>query len=223
MLDRIGWQVRPNEASNDAVLRSDLLATLGAVGDPRVVAEARRLYESDDPLATRGGLRGTVLGVVARNVDAAGWDRLRAQAKAEKNPLVRAQLYRSLGSARDPEIARRALDLALTDEPGATTGSAIISSVSGRNPDLAFDFAVRNREKVETLVDESSRSRFIPGLAAGSSSPETIEKVRQFADRYMTPASRRPADIAIGSIQDRLRVRQGRLPDITRWLEAHAR
>jgi aminopeptidase N len=193
------------------------------MGDPRVVGEARRLYESNDPLATQGGLRGTILGVVARNVDAAGWERLHAQAKAEKNPLVRAQLYRSLGSARDPALAQRALDLALTDEPGATTGSAMISSVAAENPDLAFDFALRNREKVNSLVDESSRSRFIPGLAASSSQAATAEKVRQFAQRYMTAESRRPADISIASIEDRLRVRQARLPDISRWLEAHSR
>src|SRR3712207_7103042 len=50
-------------------------------------------------------------------------DRLRAQARAETNPLVKAQLYRLLGSNRDPALARRALELALTEEPGATTRS----------------------------------------------------------------------------------------------------
>ena len=221
VLDRIGWTAKPGEASNVAILRGELITTLGAVGDPRVVAEARRLYDAGDPLATQGGLRGTILGVVARNVDAAGWDRLRAQAKAEKNPLVRAQLYRALGSTRDPALAQRALDLALTDEPGATTGSAIVSSVAARNPDLAFDFAVRNRDKVEALVDEAARSRFIPGLAATSADPATIAKLRQYAERYMNAQSRRPADISIASIEDRLRIRNSRLDQATRWFEAH--
>jgi aminopeptidase N len=222
-LGRIGWRVRSGEASNIGVLRSRLIATLGAVGDPRVVAEARRLHESKDPLATAGPLRSTILAVVAGNIGPAEWDRLRAEARAETNPLVRAQLYRALGAARDPVLARRALELALTDEPGATTSSAIISSVATANPDLAFQFAVERREAVNRLVDEASRSRFIPGLAAGSSDPATIERVRQYAERYMTPQSRRPADIAIASIEDRLRVRQSRLPDIGRWFEARSR
>jgi aminopeptidase N len=222
-LDRIGWTAKPGEASNDAILRGELIAMLGGVGDPRVVAVARRLDESPDRLATEGGLRGTILGVVAGNVDAAGWDRLRAQAKAEKNPLVRAQLYRALGAAKDPALAPRALDLALTDEPGATTGSAIVAAVAQRHPDLAFDFATGHREQVEALVDESARTRFIPGLAATSANPETVAKLRLFAERYMTPQSRRPADISIASIEDRLRIRHSQLDQASRWFEAHSR
>jgi hypothetical protein len=38
----------------------------------------------------------------------------------------------------------------------------------------------------------------------------------------MTPQSRRPADIAIGAIRDRVKVRRDRLPDIARWLDTHA-
>ncbi|MEA3032612.1 MAG: hypothetical protein QOH86_628, partial [Sphingomonadales bacterium] len=88
------------------------------------------------------------------------------------------------------------------------------------HPDLAFDFAIRNRERVEPLVDSSSRSRFLPSLAGGSADPAMVAKVQDYAARFMTPQSRRPADQAIASIQDRVRVRQARLPDITGWFEA---
>ncbi|HEY7810400.1 MAG TPA: M1 family metallopeptidase [Allosphingosinicella sp.] len=223
MLAKIGWTAKAGEAPTVPVLRSDLIATLGAMGDAKVVAEANRLYGSNDPLATTGGLRTTILSVVARNMDAGQWDRLRAQAKAETNPLVKASLYRLLGASSDPALAQRALDLALTDEPGATTSSAIVSAVAARHPDLAFDFALRNREKVEALVDTSSRSRYIAGLGAGSSDPAMVERIEAFATRYLTPESRRPADQAIGSIRERVRVRTTRLPDITRWFEAKAR
>jgi aminopeptidase N len=220
LLQRVGWRAKPGEAAPVTVLRSALINTLGGMGDPAVVAEANRLYAAGDPLATSGGLRSIILAVVAANIDAAGWERLRAQAKAETNPLVKAQLYRALGLARDPALAQRALDLALTDEPGATTSSALIATVSGEHPELAFDFAVRNRARVEPLVDASSRSRFVPGLASGSSDPAMVARLQDYATRYMTPQSRRPADQAIASIQDRVRVRQSRLPDISRWFEA---
>jgi aminopeptidase N len=222
VLRRIGWQARPNEPAPNAVLRAALIGTLGNLGDPTVVAEANRLYAVGDPLATSGALRTTILAVVARNVDASGWDRLHAQAKAERNPLVRAQLYRMLGAAEDPALAQRALDLALTDEPGPTTSPNIIGAVAGQHPDLAFDFALAHRERVESLVDASSRSRYLPGLAAGSSDSATIAKLEDFAARSMTPQSRRPADIAIAAIRDRVKVHQERLPDIGRWFEAHA-
>ena len=220
VLARIGWAPKAGEAPTVPVLRANLIQTLGEMGDPAVVGEANRRLAAGDPLATAGPLRSTILAVNARNVDAAGWERLRAQARAEKSPLVKAQLYRLLGTARDPALAQRALDLALTDEPGATTGSAIISAVSDEHPDLAFDFAARNREKVEALVDASSRSRFLAGLGGGSADPAMIGKLEAYATRYMTPQSRGRVDVAIASIKDRIRVRTTRLPDITRWLEA---
>jgi len=223
MLGRIGWRAKAGETPTVPVLRSELIATLGSMGDPAVVGEANRLYASGDPLATTGGLRTTILSVVARNIDTVGWERLRAQAKAETNPLVRTSLYRLLGASRDPALARRALDLALTAEPGATTSPAMVSAVAAGHPDLAFDYALQNREKIDALVDTSSRSRYLAALGSGSVDPAMIVKIENYATRYLTPESRRPADVAIGSIRNRVQVRQTRLPDISRWLEAKAR
>ncbi len=222
VLARIGWTPRAGEAPTVPVLRADLIRTLGEMGDARVVGEANRLLAANDPLATGGPLRSTILAVTARNVDSAGWERLRGQARAERSPLVKAQLYRLLGTAADPALAQKALDLALTDEPGATTSAGILSAVADEHPDLAFDFAIRNREKVEGLVDISSRSRFLAGLGGGSADPAMVAKLEDFATRYMTPQSRGRVDVAIASIRDRVRVRSTRLPEITRWLEAKA-
>lgn len=220
IMTRVGWTPKASEPANVAVLRSQLIATLGAVGDRAVVAEANRRFATNDPSVQAGPLRSTILSVVSRNLTAADWDRLRAQARAETNPLVKAQLYRLLGASRDPALARRTLELALTPEPGATTSAGMISTVAGQHPDLAYDFALQNREAVGALVDVGSRSRYFPGLGAGSSDPAMVGKLQDYATRYLTPESRRPADQAIVSIQERARVRQTRLPDITRWLEA---
>jgi aminopeptidase N len=222
VLARIGWSPRAGEAPTVPVLRADLIETLGEMGDEAVVGEVNRRLAAGDPLATGGPLRTTILGVNARNIDSAGWERLRAQARAERSPLIKAQLYRLLGTASDPALAQRALDLALTDEPGATTGSAIISEVAKQHPDLAYDFAARNREKVENLVDASSRSRYLAGLGGGSGDPAMVAKLEDYAKRHLTPQSRGRVDVAIASIRDRVRVRTTRLPDITRWLEKKA-
>ena len=220
VLNRLGWTARPNEGPNDAVLRSTLIATLGGLQDPAVVAETNRRFAAGDPLITSGPLRSTLLAVVAYNADARTWDRLREMARTETNPLVKRQLYGLLGGARDPALAQRALDLALTAEPGATNSSQMIGAVASNHPDLAFDFAIRNREQVEALVDVSSRSRFLPGLGSGSADEAMIAKLEDYARRHMTPQSRGPVDRAIAAIRDRVRVRQTQLPAITRWLES---
>jgi aminopeptidase N len=222
LLRRLGWSPRPGERGNDAILRGELIDTLGEFGDPDVVAETNRRFAAGDPSITAGPLRETLLGIIAYNADAATWERLRAMARDERTPQVKVQLYRLLGGARDPALARRALELALTDEPGATNASQIVSAVAAEHPDLAFDFALRNRERVMALVDASSSSRFLPGLATRSADPAMVDKLRDYAARYMTPQSRGAADRAIAAIEDRVRVRRDRLPDITRWLETKA-
>jgi aminopeptidase N len=218
-LRRLGWTPRAGEPANDSILRDTLIATLGGLGDPAVAAEANRRFAANDSSVTAGPLRETILGVVATNADAATWDRLRAMARDERNSLVRVQLYRLLGGARDPALAQRALDLALTAEPGATNASQLMSSVAAAHPDLAFDFALAHRERVMALVDASSSSRFLPSLASRSADPAMVGKLTDYAARYMTPQSRGAADRAIAAIEDRVRVRRERLPDITRWLD----
>ncbi|MEA3030526.1 MAG: hypothetical protein QOG13_1851 [Sphingomonadales bacterium] len=217
---RLGWSARPGEPANDAVLRGELIDTLGTMGDPAVVGEANRRFAANDPSVASGPLRQTILGVVAHNADAATWERLRVMARDERNPLVKVQLYRLLGGVRDEALARRALDLALTDEPGATSASQLVSSVAGEHPDLAFDYALAHRERVEGLVDASSRSRYLASLATGSADPAMVDKLGRYADQHLTPQSRGSVDRAIAAIRDRLRVRAERRPLITAWLEA---
>ena len=123
---RLGWDARPNEKPNDAVLRAALITALGRFGDPDIVAEANRRDATGDRSATSGPLRTTILDVVAWQANSAAWDRLHSDAQREKNPLVRQELYQvtrrlARRSARPPRPR-----VSLTDEPGATTSSHIV-------------------------------------------------------------------------------------------------
>jgi aminopeptidase N len=214
---RVGWEAQDGEADPVKNLRTNLLGTLSELGDQAVVAEAGRRFAAGlDAIPV--ALRRTVYAIVARNADAATWDKLHAMAKAETTPLIKDQLYSLLAASRDEALARRALELALTDEPGATNSAGMISIVSGEHPDLAFDFAVAHRGQVDKLVDSTSRSRYYPGLGSGSRDPAMIGKLNAFADAHIARSSRRATDTAIAGIQYRREVIEKRLPQITDWL-----
>src|SRR5207237_434814 len=132
---RLGWTPRAGEPANDAVLRNDLIGTLGGLGHPQTLAEANRRFAANDPSVQGGPMRTTILGIVAYNADEATWER----------------------------FAR---------------------------------------------------------MAGGSADPAMVDKLNEYAARYLTPQSRGEVDRAIAGINDRLRVRRERLPQITRWLEA---
>jgi aminopeptidase N len=218
---RVGWEAKAGEPDPVKILRNDLIGTLGSLGDPAVVKEANRRFNAmdKDPSVMPAALRTTVLAVVAKNADTATWDRLHAMAQAEKTPLVKDQLYSLLSVARDKALAQRALDLALTDEPGATNSSGMIGAVAGAHPEMAFDFAVAHKDQVDKKVDSTSTARYYPMLASRSLDPATIDKVKAFADKYIAASSRRSADTTVANIQYRIKVRNERLPAIDAWLK----
>jgi len=220
MLERVGWQPVAGESDPVKVLRARLIDVLGTLADPVVVKEARRRFEAadKDPAAMPAPLRKSLLGVVALNADAAGWNRLHAQARAEKSPMIRDQLYTMLSSSRDPALAQRALALALTDEPGATVSGSMIRGVSVEFPDRAFDFAVAHKDAVDAKIDPNERIRYYPSLASNSYDPAMIDKMAAFAGKYIATGSRRDAEAAIEDIRYHIALRRDRLPAIDAWL-----
>ncbi|WP_226426715.1 M1 family metallopeptidase [Xanthomonas sp. MWU16-30325] len=221
----LGWDNRAGDSAQIQQLRTRLIATLSDMGDAAVIAEARRRFAAFQakPASLSPELRDSVLGAVAHNADAATWDALHALARQETSSMVRDTYYDFLSMPNDEALARRALELALTAEPGATTGASMIDRVASRHPELAFDFAVAHRTQVDTLVDSTSRARYYPGLGMDSAELATADRIKAYAEQYIAPTSRQAADNAINTIQTRVKLRAASLPQIKAWLKARKR
>ncbi|WP_256645348.1 M1 family metallopeptidase [Thermomonas paludicola] len=221
--EQLGWSNRKEDSVATRQLRASMISMLGSLGDAKVLAEATRRFDASasDPGALPPDLRRTVLGMVARNADAATWDRLHAMAKAEKSAMLRDQYYGLLSRAKDAMLAQRALDMALTDEPGATNSAGMIAGVSWEHPELAFDFAVAHREQVDKLVDSTSRARYYPGLGSSSNKLAMADKITAFSSQYIAATSRRDAERVVNGIQTRVKLRAQRMPQIDAWLKQH--
>lgn len=221
----LGWDNRAGDSAQIQQLRTRLVATLSDMGDAAVIAEARRRFAAfqANPASLSPELRDSVLGAVAHNADAATWDALHVLATQETSSMVRDTYYDFLSMPNDEALARRALELALTAEPGATTGASMIDRVASRHPELAFDFAVAHRTQVDTLVDSTSRARYYPGLGMDSAELATADRIKAYAEQYVAPTSRQAADNAINTIQTRVKLRAASLPQIKAWLKARKR
>ena len=222
-LQQIGIAPKANEPAVDALLRGTLISTLGKFKDPTVLAEANRLFTAwqGNAEAIPGSLKETWLGVIARNADQATWDVLHAKARATTGSVERTSLYQLLGNARDEALARRALDLALTDEPGKTTSAGIITRVADEHPRLAIDFVLAHLAQVNELVDISGRSRFMERLAASSNDASLVPTLQAYAAANVAESDRKPVEQAI----DRLQFESSKLPrvrtEVDAWLAAH--
>lgn len=225
IMQNLGWEAKAGEAEYISSFRADLIGILGGLGEPGVLAEAQRRFAimDSDPSAAPAALRLLILGIVAENADQKTWDVLHAKAQAEKSSLVRQSLYGLLASSDDKALAQRALDLALTEEPGLTNSAAMIRQVAGSHPDLAFDFAIANMDKVNERVDGTSRSRFFPGLASASSDSKMIAKLHAYANAHLDPSARRELETVIAGINYRIKVKQERVPAIRAWLDTQTK
>jgi hypothetical protein len=224
VFERVGWEARAGESTPVTNLRAQLIDALGELGDASVIAEARRRYaaQDGDPKAMPAELRRTILSVVATHADVATWDKLHASAQSEKSAMVKDQMYDLLSEVEDPALAQRTLDLALTEEPGATNSAGMVRAVSARHPDLAFDYAIAHRQQLDLKIDSTSRSRYYPRLGNNSLDPAMVGKLTAYADKYIAASSRRDAETAIANIKYRMQVRNERLPAIDAWLARHA-
>ncbi len=220
-MQQLGFDPKPGESLVDTDLRGDLLRVLGRMGDETVAAEASRRFAAlaSDPKSLDGPLKTIWLGIVARNATPAEWDRLATLAANAPSAVERQAYLTLLGAAKDPVLAQKALDFALTGEAG-TTSAAIIAAVAASNADLAFDFAIANRAKIETLVDSSGRAGYIAGLAASSRDQAMIGKLEAF--RATVPADEwREIDRRIAGIRERLTTEPRLAGEVGEWLAVH--
>jgi aminopeptidase N len=222
-LQQLGFAPKPGEPAVDAVLRPTLIALLGKYRDPAVLAEANRLFSAwkTNPDAIPGSLKATWLGVIARNADAATWDALHERARATTGTVERASLYQLLGRAKDEALARRALNLALTNEPGKTTSAGMITAVAGAHPRLAIDFVLSHLAQVNQLIDISGRSRFMQRLAAGSRDPALIPVLEGYANANLATSDRKPVQQAVDRIRSESSQTQRIRSETAAWLAGH--
>jgi aminopeptidase N len=113
---RLGWDPPADEPAGDRALRPQVLEALGTWNDTSTLVEAQarfaRLYR--DPAAFDPELRGVIVGLVARDADAATFDTIAGLARTSRDQDQQLRFYSALMTVRDPALAQRALQLALS-------------------------------------------------------------------------------------------------------------
>lgn len=202
VMARVGFAAKADEAPIVTNLRETLVQRLGLAGDPEVAAQARRYVTAlaTDPNAIPPAIRQPILTTYAVNATPAEWDALLSIAKATNNPVAKNGYIRLLGTARDDALAARALDLIKASDFTAPQKAELLGAISGRHPDMAFDFAVANLELVNGLLETSTRAGFIVALGSRSNNPAMPGKIQAFAEKNLPEASRGGAKRALTAI-----------------------
>jgi cytosol alanyl aminopeptidase len=115
---KLGWKPRPEESVEDTLLRPDLVRFVAtATGDPQLTQEAVRLataWLSDHSTLTPETVQ-PVLYVAAEYGTKELFDKYVEAARSEHDPFFKPKLVAALGHFRDPALAHRALNLAMSN------------------------------------------------------------------------------------------------------------
>ncbi|HEX8954841.1 MAG TPA: M1 family aminopeptidase [Burkholderiaceae bacterium] len=196
LADRLGWDGKPDELPGAQKLRRTALGDLGAWGDQAVIGEARRRFAAfiKDHSALTPDDQGMVLGIVARNADAATFGQLHALAKAAKNETELERYYVALMKVREPELARQAAEIALSNEippQAAALRLRLVAVLDQENPALAWQTFSENPDALLTAYPQYGPmiiSLQVPQIFWNAVPLDTLEAWV----RKRTPAAMRP-------------------------------
>jgi aminopeptidase N len=170
----LGWDAPSGESVQTGELRRTLLTALGAWGDPATVTEARARFTrlAADPASVPTDLQSTLVGIVGANADAATFDTLHGLAQSTKDPVLAARYRAALMRVRDPQLAERALAIAVSNEiPPQQSSSRFgyVAVIAERHPKLAWSFFKAHGAELTGKL-----SSFEKILSLGSGVPNTF-------------------------------------------------
>jgi hypothetical protein len=141
-----------------------------------IVASAKALVEQGGgtPAEQRSALT-----TAAKNADPAFFDMLLARARATNDPLEKLHLYSALAGVEDPALAKRMIDIALSNEVPAGSNINVAFSIALAHPDLAWSDIVPRLDVPEAGIDQRMRWLFAGAVAGLSSDLERIADIRE--------------------------------------------
>jgi len=222
-LARFGWDAEGDESANAPLARASVLSALGELGDPAVVAEARRRFADflAKPQSLSAAQRRTVLAIVASQASPADWEQFHHLAQTAPSELEREEYYGLMGDSEDTALAQKALELALSGETTATTAPAIVEHVGYRHPAMALAFLSANWARISAMLEPDTRATFAPDVVSAASDPAVASALSAFADANIPASARLDTRKALSAIAYAARIREQRLPEADRWLAAN--
>ncbi|HTH52358.1 MAG TPA: M1 family metallopeptidase [Edaphobacter sp.] len=206
-------------------LRAELMAILGLVKDPVVLAQAKELTDQAYAAGTRKNrgvdpiLTDTAIAVTAANGDVALYDKVLAASKDPTDPGEQSDALRTLARFTEPALVTRTLDYVVSGQV-RNQDSWIPISILLRNRDTreqTWEYIQHHWDKVHAQFTTNSGSRVV--AAAGSfCSVEKRDEVASFFATHQVDAAERTLAKALDSINDCVHLRSSQEPNLHEWL-----
>ena len=171
--ERLGWDLQDGESIQVRELRGDVIFAMGSTGrDGDVVAEARKRFNAwkGDNTLLSGDVLSTVIGLVARNGDAALYDDFLALMKTHaNNPELENEFKYGLANFPTHDLVQQTLAHALNPKMIRTQDApSMVARMLGHDTEgrEVWNFVRANWDKMAELFSDSGLVRVCSGVVA---------------------------------------------------------
>lgn len=193
ILDKLGFEARPDEQEGLARLRATVIEALGTIGhDNETIAECKDLFvkemsaESDiDP-----NIVSAVLAVVAANGDEADFAFILDKYRHPSTPQEENRYLMALTKFEHPELIKKVLKMTLGEIRSQNGPFVIASLLSGRTSGvLTWNFLTENWDALLERFPDNTIPRMLSGVAAliSDESYSLEGKIRTFFESHPIP------------------------------------
>ena len=221
--DELGWDPKKDDTPRTVLLRGSLIAALGDLEDRQVIAGCRERFAKYlvNPASLSPDLRAPVLWVVGHEADEQTWNKLHNLGLKTTSLEEKANYYDALAAARDPKLATKTLQIALTDELPTSRAVFLVGKVArySGQADLAWDFAKANMKALLAKTDALGANTFAPSLFTFFSEAMRIDELKSYAKTNLPPTSAKEVAKAVDEIEFRSEFKRRLAPQLSAWID----
>jgi aminopeptidase N len=186
---QLGWDEKAGETGEDKRLRALLAGMLARVGDKEAIDQAlvRFARYQKDPSSLSPAMTEFVIGTAGRYADATTYDALAQRALSTTSQEERNRYARALTAAKDPALAERTLQLALSPKIAANQIGPMLYGVAREHTAKAWDFAVQHKDAFLGSADAISRNRAFADMVSGSANPKDADMMEDYVRKNFGP------------------------------------
>ena len=221
----LGWLPQHGEETEATLLRSRLIAELGALNDPEVMVEARRRFAAlvRDRTAVPLALREPIAKAVAYSADQEIYADLLRLAREQESDQERMIYYRALAGARDAELIEQTVLIARSDPklpPAQTLPFLEQAARESGDPDRVWRLVFTHRSEILERLSGLQRQQALSRIARASANPEVAFELRWADVTRANRGMRRFADEAAEEIEFKADLRTTLVPAVQQWIQA---
>jgi puromycin-sensitive aminopeptidase len=196
--ERLGWAPREGEDQLTRQLRGTLIVTLGTLGaDPEVRAKARELHGTyvADTSSVEANVAAAVVNVVASVGTEADHDLFWDRYRTSQSPQESLRYLYALSNFPDPALARKILDLTLTNEIRSQNApSSVLLLLANRDVNqVAWAFVRDEWDRLNERFPDNAIPRMLQGITT-LSTPDLAAEVEAFVTAHPVPHGQRMVD-----------------------------